>query len=188
MSETELVFAYTYEGNHHSHTGTAMIRIRPRPGSNISRFYENLVPVGQPRFANDNTNTDQASNQLVQFFLKMFFGRRPELTPRTAAGTPVFLLDGQVGTQTIKGIKIFQDFTLRNGNPLINDSRVSVAIGNTVPGTATFWTIHAMNGQFVLDFGKEQFETLSFNPVLATVAPQLTLELLQEEQLLAAAP
>jgi len=162
-----------------------MIRIRPRPNSTngMTRLYENLVPVGQPR-GNDNTNTDLASNQLVQVFLRLFFTKRPQLAPKTAGGSTRFLIDGKVGIQTINGISIFQEFIKKGGTPLIKDSRVSVPIGDFVPGTAIFWTIHALNAQCFIDFGAVAFNGLSLNPVLATTAPQLALELLQEEQLL----
>jgi hypothetical protein len=152
-------------------------------GGKTRRMYENLVPVGAVR-RGDNTNRDKASNQLAQFFLRKFFETRPGQTPATAAGTRKFLLDGKIGTQTVEGIHRFQAAARQAGQPLFDDSRVSVPIGVTVPGTQVRWTIHALNSFFVKHFGEEEFDNLFANPEIAREAPELAAELVREEQLL----
>ena len=78
------------------------------PGKPTQRMYENLVPVGALALhAGSNTNRDRASNQLVQFFLRKFFGKHPELLPPGPPQSNGFLLDGKVGGQTVEGIKRF---------------------------------------------------------------------------------
>ena len=152
-------------------------------GGKTRRMYENLVPVGNLR-SGDNTNKDRASNQLVQFFLRKFFERRPGQTPATATKSKSFLLDGKVGTQTVEGIHRFQAANRQAGAPLFDDSRVSVPIGINVPGTQMRWTIHALNSFFVKRFGEEEFNNLFANREIAREAPELAAELVAEEQLL----
>ena len=147
------------------------------------RVYENLVPVGALRHG-DGTNQDIASNQLVQFFLRTFFRRRPALFPRGSARTSVFLLDGKVGDQTVTGISRFQSFAQRSGIPVLQDSRVSVANGVNVPGSGNRWTIHALNSFFLADEGQAAFDTLFANREIVAEAPELAAELIREEQLL----
>jgi hypothetical protein len=152
-------------------------------GGKTRRMYENLVPVGALR-RGDNTNQDRASNQLVQFFLRKFFETRPAQTPPTAGGARTFLLDGKVGGQTVEGINRFQAAAQQAGQPLFDDSRVSVPIGVNVPGTQARWTIHALNSFFVKQFGEEEFDNLFANPEIAREAPELAAQLVAEEQLL----
>lgn len=161
-----------------------MIRIQVFDvGGTKKRVYENLVPVGTLR-PGDNTNRDLASNQLVQFFLRTFFRRHPELFPRGSARSSVFLLDGQVGEQTVTGINRFQVFARRSGIPVLLDSRVSVATGINVPGTGNRWTIHALNSLFLSSEGQMAFDNLFANPEIQAEAPELAAELVREEQLL----
>jgi hypothetical protein len=163
-----------------------MIRINVfvLPDGTKRRVYENLVPVGAPR-ARDNTNRDRASNQLVQFFLRKFFGRHPELLPKGPPGSTGFLLDGKVGPQTIAGISRFQVFAKKQGFPLIPDSRVSVPTGVMVPGTGFRWTIHALNTAFFRSAGETAFNRLFLNQEIEAEAPELHSQLVFEEQRLA---
>ena len=64
------------------------------------------------------------------------------------------------------------------------DSRVSVATGVTIPGTQKRWTIHALNSFYILRSGETDFDRLFANPEINAKAPELTSELLREEQLL----
>jgi len=160
-----------------------MIRVHffELPGR-TQRMYENLVPTGAP--GPSNTNRDRASNQLVQFFLRKFFAKHPELMPKGPPGSTGFLLDGKVGSQTIEGIGRFQVHARNAGTPLITDSRVSVATDVVVPGTkATRWTIHALNSFYILRSGETDFDRLFENKEIQSEAPELALELLREEQL-----
>jgi hypothetical protein len=163
-----------------------MIRINvfALPDGTKRRMYENLVPVGAVR-ARENTNQDRASNQLVQFFLRKFFGRHPELLPKGPPRSTGFLLDGKVGPQTIAGISRFQVFAKQRGFPLIPDSRVSVATGVTVPGTGFRWTIHALNSFFLKIAGEKEFDRLFLNREIEAQAPELHAQLVFEEQRLA---
>ena len=160
-----------------------MIRIQnfDVPGKGKKRVYENLVSVGVGR-AGDSPNTDLASNQLVQFFLRTFFKKNPELMPTIPGKGRVFLLDGKPGTQTVEGITRFQAFATRSGIPLINDSRVSVATGVNVPNSGKRWTIHALNSFFVSIEGQEKFDNLFLNKEIEAEAKQLHNELVLEEQ------
>lgn len=143
------------------------------------RMYENLVPVGMPR-RGDGANTDLASNQLVQFFLRKFFQKKPGLLPR---GT-TFLLDGKVGPQTIDGINRFQTLERNAGVPLFLDSRVNVPTGINVPGTGMRWTIHTLNSFFIRSEGEDAFNRLFQNPEILANAPVLAAELALQERLL----
>lgn len=146
-------------------------------------MYENLVPVGAPR--GDDTNTDRASNQLVQFFLRKFFERKPELFPRGSGGAREFLLDGKVGPQTIEGIRRFQLSRRQGGIPVLVDARVSVAQGITIDSAGNRWTIHLLNSDFlVLSSTEEEFNSLFLHPEINSEAPELASELAREEQLL----
>lgn len=159
------------------------IRIFDLGGGKTRRVYENLVPVGTRR-ARDNANTDEASNQLVQFFLRKFFDGRPGLVPPGPGKTKRFLLDGKVGGQTVEGIARFQAFAKRSGIPLFDDARVSVAAGINVPGTQNRWTIHALNSFFHSAVGEKEFNNLFANDEISKEAPALAAELVREEQLL----
>jgi hypothetical protein len=161
-----------------------MIRIQPfdLPGGGKKRVYENRVPVGVGR-PGDSSNKDLASNQLVQFFLRTFFKKHPEIMPTIPGKGRVFLLDGKPGTQTVEGIARFQAFATRSGIPLINDSRVSVATGVNVPNSGARWTIHALNSFFVSIAGQKEFDNLFLNKEIEAEAPQLHTELVLEEQL-----
>jgi hypothetical protein len=152
-------------------------------GGQTRRMYENLVPVGALR-GGDGTNQDTASNQLVQFFLRKFFAKHPELLPSGPARTRGFLLDGKVGPQTITGINRFQSFASKGGFPIIVDSRVSVATGVNVPGTEVRWTIHALNSFYALRSGETDFDSLFANKEIEAEAPELQADLIREEQLL----
>jgi hypothetical protein len=146
------------------------------------RNYENLVAVGA--FGKDNsTNTDVASNQLVHFFLRAFFKKHPELLPKLPGGQAQFPLSVDVRAQTIEGIARFQAFLLRNGFPLIQDSRVSVPLGKFVPGTHTRWTIHALNSFYISKSGNKDHNTLFLNKDILSEAPVLAAELLAKEPL-----
>lgn len=160
-----------------------MIRIHifDLPGGGQRRMYENLVSVGAPK--ESNTNADKASNQLVQFFLRKFFEKNPGKMPKSKFSK--FLLDGKVGTQTTQGIGIFQTHARNAGTPLFVDSRVSVPLGINVPGTGMRWTIHALNSFFFLRFGEAAFNNLFANSEISKEAPELSAELVAEEQLLA---
>ncbi len=163
-----------------------MIMINPFDvgGGKTQRMYENLVAVGSPR-AGENTNRDLASNQLVQFFLRKFFAKHPELFPAGSKNGRTFLLDGKVGPQTLNGITAFQTHAIRSGFPLFPDSRVSVPIGVNVPGTQMRWTIHALNSFYKLKSGETDFDRLFLNKEIEREAQQLHNELVLREQELA---
>jgi hypothetical protein len=159
-----------------------MIRIQffDLPGGKRQRIYENLVAVGAPK-SGETTNTDRASIQLVQFFLRKFFAKHPELRKQLPGPSGKFLLDGKVGQQTIAGIDLFQSFFRTRGFPIIEDARVSVPIGRAVPGTEKRWTIHALNVFYFLRSGETDFDSLFVNPEIVAEAPELAAELTLEE-------
>jgi hypothetical protein len=148
-------------------------------------MYENLFPVGALR-PGDNTNKNRTSNQLVQFFLRKFFLKHPEQAGPVPLPTGRFTLDGGVGQQTLTGIAVFQAFARKRGLSVLEDTRVSVATGVFVPGTQFRWTIHALNSFYALRSGATDFDRLFENKEIQAEAPQLALELAQEEQLLRA--
>jgi hypothetical protein len=158
-----------------------MIKINPVVfgGVKRGRFYENLVPVGVSR--GDNTNTDKLSNQLVQFFLRKFFGRNPQLLPPGPPRSSGFLLDGKVGPQTIEGINRFQQSMRKVGTVLINDSRVSVATDLFIGTTTTRWTIHALNTFAMVVMGDAAFNNLFKDEEINAEAPELSQELVRRE-------
>jgi hypothetical protein len=161
------------------------LKLFETPSGQTRRMYENRVPVGA-RQGDNTTNTDLASNQLVQFFLRVFYRHNQGLLrqlPPTRSGDG-FLLDGDVGAQTIAGIKLFQFHVRNRGIPLIVDSRVSVADGILIPGTEHRWTIHALNSIYISL--EKDHDKLFENAEIRSKAPQLTKELLLEEQLLRA--
>ena len=165
-----------------------MIRIQffDTPNGVRRRMYENLVPVGLPRPA-ERTNQDLASNQLVQFFLRKFFQKHPELLPRTSSRSNAFLMDGKVGPQTLEGINRFQTFQHRRGVPLFLDQRVSVPLGVNVPGTQKRYTIHLLNSVFFKLAGEDEFNNLAQNQEIRNEAPELAGELVRAEEDVSAA-
>jgi hypothetical protein len=165
------------------HRRSVMIRIQnfDVPGGGKRRMYENRVSVGVGR-SGDSSNTDKASNQLVQFFLRTFFKKHPDLLPTIPGKGREFLLDGQPGRQTVEGINRFQAFATRIGIPLINDSRVSVATGVNVPNSGKRWTIHALNSFFISIAGQKEFDNLFLNKEIEAEAKLLHNELVLEEQ------
>lgn len=162
-----------------------MVKIQPLSpagGTGLGRLYRTTVPVGQPRGRGDGTNSDVRDVQLVQFFLRVFFRKKPELMPKLP-GRSGFLIDGKVGTQTVEGIHRFQDDFGNHGKLLFDDSRVSVALGKHVPGTTAFWTIDALNAFAFVTLGAKQFNSLFSNSEINAEAPELTVNLVNEEQL-----
>ena len=160
----------------------ALVKIRPVTlGGKPAKLYENLIPVGASR--GDNTNAARACNQLVQFLLRRFFERRPDLLP-PLPGRTGFPIDGKVGGQTVTGIHVFQDHFRKAGTPLFDDSRVSVPLGKFVPGTGNFRTMHALNAFARVVMGDAAFDSLFSNREINREAPELTGELVAEELLL----
>lgn len=153
----------------------------PSFDSGLGRSYENRVPVGLPR-ARADINTDRASNQLVQFFLRTFFRARPELLPKPPPGRTGFLLDGIVGNQTIEGIARFQTNRKKAGFHIFTDGVVSVATGDFVPETNVFWTIHLLNIFARNELGDKEFDHLFLNKEIEAEALELFTELVFAEQ------
>jgi hypothetical protein len=156
-----------------------MMRIKDfdLPGGGRRRVYENLVAVGALK-PGEGTNSDRASNQLVQFFLRTFFRRHTAISP---TGGRKFLLDGKVGQQTLEGIARFQQFARSSGIPLFPDTRVSVATGINVPGTSVRFTIHALNSFGLTILGQAGMDNLFLNPEIISEAPELASELAREQ-------
>jgi hypothetical protein len=154
----------------------------------LTRVYEIKFPVGTPKIRGDNTNSNRACIQLVQFFLRDFYDTHPQLRKKLQGAPGRFLLDGKVGPQTVSGIAVFQQHsrsTKVETVNVINDARVSVPIGATVPGTEFRWTIHALNLFFAAQTkNAATFASLFLNPAISTEAPELSAELTKAELLL----
>jgi hypothetical protein len=106
-------------------------------------YYMNETSVGQ-----GGQNKRRSDIQLVQFFLNQFYIGHPELfklLPSTGSGAASVDIDGQVGLQTIEGIRQFQINRNVADRPAVVDGKVSVAQGDVIPGTNTEYTIHRLN-------------------------------------------
>ena len=153
--------------------------LRDSVSGTVHRMYENGVAVGS---GGGGTNTDRASNQLVQFFLRAFFANHPALLPRAPRRATGFLLDGKVGEQTVSGILAFQRYFRNDGYPIAVDGRVSVAAGDMIPGARSRWTIHVLNLYYKEHARtKADFPHLWLNPEIQAEAPELAAELMSKQ-------
>lgn len=131
---------------------------------------ETAVGAGQ-------SNQKRSDVELVQFFLYQFFldPIHRSLTPKTAAGTTNFKIDGIAGNQTIQGIRIFQDRMKKFGQGSIVDGIVNIPLGESQHRN-TMWSLNAWCYSWGKD--KERFGEIENLPEVIAYAPHLRTDLL----------
>ncbi len=138
-------------------------------------FTLNETTVGK-----NGNNQRRSDVQLVQFFLRQFYMKHPDLfvlLPKTRIPSNFIIIDGKNGKQTEEGIKLFQTFQRNSGVPVIIDGKVSVPNADTTP-TNDFFTILVLNGFFRrFGEGKEHHGNLENHPDVIAFAPELLGEL-----------
>src|SRR5215212_3393825 len=103
------------------------MKVPPSGGNQNTRHF---FTINETKIGANGDNQKRSDIQLVQFFLKKFYGRHSELfrlLPKAPKSPGQFAIDGIVGEQTITGIRLFQEHQSRGGNPLVKDGLVSVA-------------------------------------------------------------
>jgi hypothetical protein len=128
-------------------------------------------------------NYRRADVQLVQFFLKQFYDKHPEIfykLPRSSANR--FMIDGICGGQTTSGIRYFQDYQRNGGGgqPLAVDGLVDVCNKDSPISTIsrTLYTILSLNDWFQkYGDGREHNANLERHPDIIRYAPELRMEL-----------
>lgn len=154
------------------------MEVPPSAGNQSRRHFFTL---NETRIGASGDNKKRSDIQLVQFFLKKFYRRHPELfrlLPRASKSPGQFAIDGIVGDQTITGIRIFQQHESRGGNGLVQDGLVSVAQSFESPISHKRFTIILLNLWFEQHSGEAQFLTnLEQHPDIIRFAPELQAEL-----------
>jgi hypothetical protein len=154
------------------------IEVPPSPGSQTRRHF---FTINETRVGVGGDNNKRSDIQLIQFFLRKFFGRHPELfrrLPRTSNSPGQVAIDGLVGAQTKTGILLFQQHEGRAGSGLVQDGLVSVAQSFVSPISQKRFTIILLNLWFEQHSGEAEFLTkLESHPDIIRFAPELQAEL-----------
>lgn len=140
-----------------------------------------VFALNETRIGRYGDNKKRSDIQLVQFFLKQFYQRHPELfalLPQTKSKAATIVIDGKYGKQTEMGITFFQKYVRKNGVPIKVDGLVNVAHSLTGPVSNTVYTIHRLNLYFKHNGeGKEHHGKLENHPDIIYYAPELSNEL-----------
>lgn len=140
-----------------------------------SAFYT----VNETSVGKGGNNSRRADIQLVQFFLKQFYAKNPELFKRLPGSyTGRFAIDGICGGQTQTGILLFQQKMRGEGNAIGIDGLVDAPKGWRASITKMNYTIQWLNKWFKENGeGTEHYETLENHPDIVAGAPELKAEL-----------
>lgn len=151
----------------------------PPSAGNASRRH--FFTINETKVGVNGDNKKRSDIQLVQFFLKKFYRRHPELfrlLPKASKSPGEFAIDGIVGDQTIVGIRFFQEHESRGGSGLVKDGLVSVAPSFESQISHKRFTIILLNLWFEQHSGEAQFLTnLELHPDVIRFAPELQAEL-----------
>jgi hypothetical protein len=154
------------------------MEVPPSAGNESRRHF---FTVNETKIGVGGDNQKRSDIQLVQFFLKKFYGRHAELfrlLPPASKSPGQFALDGLVGAQTETGIRLFQDHQSRAGSGLVKDGLVSVAPSFVSQTSHKRFTIFLLNLWFEQHSGEAQFLTnLELHPDIIRFAPELQAEL-----------
>lgn len=136
--------------------------------------------VNETSVGKGGNNTRRADVQLVQFFLKQFFAKNPELFKRLPVNhTGGFAIDGICGGQTNTGILLFQQKMHAEKWAIGIDGLVDVPKGLTSSISRRHYTICWLNKWFKDNGeGTEHYETLENHPDIKASAPELRTELI----------
>lgn len=145
----------------------------------LSSLNETIYTVDTPIGARQN-NRRLADVELVQFFLKQFFDDpiHKADTPPTRKGIKKILIDGIVGSQTIKAITYFQKYQFNR----VIDGIVSVPIINASFVGTRMETMWKLNHWFANNSPlKDSFPNLEKLLVNDNSAPHLLAELVAND-------
>lgn len=149
-------------------------------------------PIGGPPVINETSvgaggnNKRRSDVQLVQFFLRQFYKKHPELfkkLPKTKNPDGFVKIDGSVGPQTQSAITNFQIFQRNKGAIVATDGLVNVPKGAVSSISGTIYTIVALNSLYNFNEAENNggFVTkIEDHPDLVTFAPELRSELIAQ--------
>lgn len=130
-------------------------------------------------------NYRRSDVQLVQFFLKQFYDKHPEIfgkLPKSSANK--FMIDGICGSQTTSGIRYFQHYQKEGNMSIAADGLVDVCNNQSPFSTIshTVYTILHLNGWFQKNGeGREHNAHLETHPDIVRYAPELRAELAAQQ-------
>lgn len=160
---------------------TKVLADKNMDGSEMLEITINDISIGL-----GGNNYRRADVQLVQFFLKQFYDKHPEIfskLPRSSAGR--FVIDGICGGQTTSGIRQFQKSQRDNGALIAVDGLVDVCSSDSPVSSIsrTVYTILHLNGWFQkFGEGREHCANLEKHPDILEYAPELQAELAVQQR------